>query len=137
MAPVLYAIAVLAGVAYFTYCIELGIKHGMTFSHGLIDFVVLFNPIDERVGVLRARAGLGAHVLRGLFRVMIQRFDPEDAGRELEDDAGPAAPPVAGGRVAGSSWPRSVDGANIQSLDACITACAWARRSPRKAIPIV
>src|SRR4051812_16824779 len=42
VAPVLYAIhAVLAGVAYFV-CVALGIKHGFTFSHGLIDFVVLF-----------------------------------------------------------------------------------------------
>ena len=43
VAPLLYVIhAILAGVAYFL-CIELGIKHGMTFSHGLIDFIVLFN----------------------------------------------------------------------------------------------
>src|SRR3954470_23931838 len=42
VAPVLYALhAVLAGVAYFV-CVALGIKHGFTFSHGLIDYVVLF-----------------------------------------------------------------------------------------------
>jgi PTS system glucose-specific IIC component len=42
VAPVLYAIhAALAGVAYMV-CILLGIKHGFTFSHGLIDYVVLF-----------------------------------------------------------------------------------------------
>src|SRR5687767_2890495 len=42
VAPVLYAIhAVLAGIAYFL-CVALGIKHGFTFSHGLIDFVVLY-----------------------------------------------------------------------------------------------
>src|SRR6186713_1543596 len=42
VAPVLYIIhAVLAGAAYFL-CLVLGIKHGFTFSHGLIDFVVLF-----------------------------------------------------------------------------------------------
>ncbi|MEO8578535.1 MAG: PTS transporter subunit EIIC, partial [Gemmatimonadales bacterium] len=37
VAPLLYGIhALLAGAAYFI-CIELGIKHGTTFSHGLID----------------------------------------------------------------------------------------------------
>ena len=42
VAPVLYVIhALLAGLAYFL-CIELGVKHGMTFSHGAIDFVVLY-----------------------------------------------------------------------------------------------
>jgi phosphotransferase system glucose/maltose/N-acetylglucosamine-specific IIC component len=42
VAPVLYLIhALLAGVAYFL-CIELGVKHGMTFSHGAIDFMVLY-----------------------------------------------------------------------------------------------
>ena len=42
VAPLLYAVhAVLAAAAYYV-CIELGIRHGMTFSHGLIDFVVLF-----------------------------------------------------------------------------------------------
>jgi len=42
VAPVLYGIhALLAGVAYML-CILLGIKHGFTFSHGLIDYVVLF-----------------------------------------------------------------------------------------------
>src|SRR6185436_19272695 len=43
VAPLLYVLhALLAGVAYFA-CIALGIRHGMTFSHGFIDFVVLFN----------------------------------------------------------------------------------------------
>src|SRR5262245_33056395 len=42
VAPLLYGIhALLAGVAYFL-CIALGIKHGFTFSHGFIDYVVLF-----------------------------------------------------------------------------------------------
>ena len=42
VAPLLYAIhALLAGAAYFV-CIALHIKHGFTFSHGLIDYVVLF-----------------------------------------------------------------------------------------------
>ena len=42
VAPVLYAVhAVLAGIAYFV-CVVLDIRHGFTFSHGLIDYIVLF-----------------------------------------------------------------------------------------------
>ena len=42
VAPVLYAVhALLAGAAYFI-CIALNIRHGFTFSHGLIDYIVLF-----------------------------------------------------------------------------------------------
>src|SRR5439155_15303 len=42
VAPALYVIhAVLAGLSYFV-CVALGIRHGFTFSHVLIDFVVLF-----------------------------------------------------------------------------------------------
>src|SRR5215204_6867380 len=42
VAPMLYAVhSVLAGLAYFL-CVALDIKHGFTFSHGLIDYIVLF-----------------------------------------------------------------------------------------------
>jgi PTS system glucose-specific IIC component len=47
VAPLLYGIhALLAGLAYYL-CIEPGVKHGMTFSHGLIDFIVV-HPLDAR-----------------------------------------------------------------------------------------
>ena len=79
VAPLLYGIhALLAGVAYFV-CIELGIKHGMTFSHGLIDFVVLFNRSTHGLWFLVARAGLGAAVLRPV-PLVIRRFDLKTPG---------------------------------------------------------
>ena len=66
LAPVLYAVhALLAGAAYFT-CIALGIKHGFTFSHGLIDYVVLFPEVAPRAVAVRHRADLGTGVLRHL-----------------------------------------------------------------------
>src|SRR6187399_494874 len=85
VAPVLYAIhAVLAGVAYFL-CIELGIKHGMTFSHGLIDFIVLFNRSTNALWLL-VLGPAWALMYYGLFRVMIQRFDLKTPGREVEEE---------------------------------------------------
>src|SRR6185503_19141973 len=81
VAPFLYAVhALLAGVAYFT-CIELGIKHGMTFSHGLIDFIVLFNR-SSNAWAFFVLGPLYAGIYYGLFRVVIQRFDLKTPGRE-------------------------------------------------------
>ncbi len=65
VAPLLYALhAVLAAVAYFV-CIELGIKHGMTFSHGFIDFVVLFNRSTHGLWFFVHRAAVGAACTTG------------------------------------------------------------------------
>ena len=92
VAPALYAIhAALAGVAYFV-CVELGIKHGMTFSHGLIDFIVLFNRSSNALWFL-VLGPAWALMYYVLFRVVIQRFDLKTPGREIEDDveAGVAA----------------------------------------------
>ena len=79
VAPVLYAIhALLAGVAYFL-CIALGIKHGFTFSHGLIDYVVLFPKSHDALWLLRHRADLGGRLLRRL-QLRDSPLQPADAG---------------------------------------------------------
>src|SRR6186713_1771461 len=52
VAPILYGVhAVLAGLAYFL-CVVLGIKHGFTFSHGLIDYIVLFPKSQHALWLL-------------------------------------------------------------------------------------
>jgi len=120
VAPFLYAVhALLAGVAYFT-CIELGIKHGMTFSHGLIDFIVLFNR-SSNAWAFFVLGPLYAGIYYGLFRVVIQRFDLKTPGREDEADDAVAAAPVAAGGMAGELVAAFGGRSNIQSLDACIT----------------
>jgi len=121
VAPVLYAIhAALAGVAYFV-CIELGIKHGMTFSHGMIDFVVLFNRSTNALWLL-VLGPAWALVYYTLFRVVIQRFDLKTPGREVEDEGETAAGSVvAAGGVASELVAAFGGRANISSLDACIT----------------
>lgn len=118
LAPALYLIhALLAGAAYYT-CIALGIKHGMTFSHGLIDFIVLF-PQSTHAFWLLALGPLWAGVYYGLFRWSIIRFDIKTPGREPEE-----APAAAVG--AAHDYSRQLVLAfggrgNIKSLDACIT----------------
>ena len=140
VAPLLYVIhALLAGLAYFT-CVELGIRHGTTFSHGLIDYVVLF-PNSTR-GLWYLWLGpLWALMYFTLFRTMIVRFNLKTPGREVEDAT--ALPDESGGGVAGAGGGASDAGAgtgttaddrmaarlvaafggagNIRNLDACIT----------------
>ena len=93
----------------------------MTFSHGLIDFVVLFNRSSNAWAFL-VLGPLWARVYYGLFRVVIQRFDLKTPGREVEDDStqSPAAPPAREG-MAGELVAAFGGRRNIRSLDACIT----------------
>ena len=135
VAPLLYALhALLAAVAYFT-CIELGIKHGMTFSHGLIDFVVLFNRSTNAAWFF-VIGPIWALMYYGLFRAVIQRFDLKTPGREVEADADAAAAgPVAAGGMAGELVAAFGGRDNIQSLDACITRLRVQLVDPARANP--
>ena len=86
VAPGLYVVhALLAGLAYFL-CVALGIKHGFTFSHGLIDYVVLFPKSHRALWLLLIGPaslavwlpGLVAHqevILGGLGETLTIRHD--------------------------------------------------------------
>jgi glucose PTS system EIICB or EIICBA component len=120
LAPLLYAThALLAGVAYFT-CVMLGIKHGFTFSHGLIDYIVLF-PKSHHALWLLALGPLWAGVYYGVFSFAIRRFNLLTPGREVETETQKAARSVSGDNFA-LQLVRAFGGrSNIRSLDACIT----------------
>ena len=115
----LYAIhAALAGVAYLV-CILLGIKHGFTFSHGLIDYVVLF-PKSTNALWLFVLGPIWAAVYFLVFSFFIRKFHLKTPGREELDEA------VAGHSAAGDDFSlkivRALGGrSNIVDLDACIT----------------
>src|SRR3954465_12682199 len=99
VAPVLYVIhALLAGVAHFV-CIVLGIKHGFTFSHGLIDYIVLF-PKSHGALWLLVIGPIWAGLYYGLFSFAIRRFNLLTPGREPEDEAAKAARAVSGDQFA-------------------------------------
>jgi glucose PTS system EIICB or EIICBA component len=119
VAPVLYlAHALLAGVAYFL-CVALGIKHGFTFSHGLIDYVVLF-PKSHGALWLLVIGPIWAALYYGVFLFAIRRFNLLTPGREVETEAA-AARHVAADQFA-LQLVRAFGGrSNIVSLDACIT----------------
>jgi PTS system glucose-specific IIC component len=132
VAPLLYGIhALLAGVAYFL-CVELGIRHSTTFSHGLIDYIVLY-PNSQRGWWLLWVGPLWALMYFTIFRTLIVRLNLKTPGREAEETAdvptevsGEAGPVGGRGSTDGDGMaPRLVaafgGAGNIKQLDACIT----------------
>ncbi len=119
VAPVLYAIhALLAGSA-FVVTILLGMKHGTTFSHGLIDFVVLFAQSTK--GWMFPILGLVyAAIYYTIFRVAISALDLKTPGRE--DEAAEESVSEMAEHYMAEQLVLAFGGkANIASLDACIT----------------
>lgn len=126
VAPLLYAIhAVLAGAAYFV-AIELGIHHSTTFSHGLIDYVVLY-PHSRRGWWLLWLGPLWAMMYYAIFHTLIVKLDLKTPGREDEPmlppgEGTPADLAATGSDSMAARLVAAFGGAaNIRSLDACIT----------------
>ncbi|NVD07025.1 PTS glucose transporter subunit IIBC [Vibrio sp. JPW-9-11-11] len=117
VAPVLYALhALLAGSAFFLTN-ALGIVHGTSFSHGLIDFTVLSGNAQNMVLMV----GLGlvyAVVYYVVFRAVIKAMDLKTPGREDETEEAAA---TSGSDMAGELVAAFGGKANITGLDACIT----------------
>src|SRR6187551_1397257 len=120
LAPVLYGVhALLAGAAYFL-CIALGIKHGFTFSHGLIDYIVLFPQSHNALWLLVIGPIWGA-VYYGVFSFAIRQFNLLTPGREAESETTTSVRSGAGDSFA-RQLVRAFGGrSNIVHLDACIT----------------
>ena len=117
VAPILYIIhAILAGLA-FPICILLGMRDGTSFSHGLIDFIVLSGNSSKLW--LFPIVGIGyAIVYYTIFRVLIKALDLKTPGREdaTEDSKAGASGEMAPALVAAFGGKE-----NITNLDACIT----------------
>jgi PTS system glucose-specific IIC component len=119
VAPILYVIhALLAGVAYVV-CILLGIKHGFTFSHGLIDYVVLF-PKSHNALWLFVLGPIWGALYFGVFTFLIRKLNLPTPGREAVEEA--VVVHSAGGDEFALQIVRALGGrSNIVNLDACIT----------------
>jgi PTS system glucose-specific IIC component len=119
LAPLLYlAHACLCAIAY-ALCIMLDMKHGMTFSHGLIDFVVLF-PQSSNALWFFVIGPLWAAMYYVVFSVAIAKFNLKTPGRDSETESEEA--PIAVGSERARELVMAFGGAkNILNLDACIT----------------
>ena len=120
VAPMLYAVhALLAGAAYFT-CIVLGIKHGFTFSHGFIDYVVLF-PKSHNALWLFVIGPVWGLLYYGIFTFAIRKFNLATPGRERADELDKTRRSAVEESFS-LQLVRAFGGrSNIASLDACIT----------------
>ncbi|MBV7299244.1 PTS glucose transporter subunit IIBC [Enterovibrio paralichthyis] len=118
VAPVLYAIhAVLAGTAYVLVNM-LGMVHGTSFSHGLIDFVVL-SANSQKLWLFPILGLIYAAFYYIIFRVAIVKLDLKTPGREDEDESAAA---VGGESEMAKELVMAFGGKeNITNLDACIT----------------
>lgn len=117
VAPILYVIhAILAGLA-FPICILLGMRDGTSFSHGLIDFIVLSGN-SSKLWLFPIVGACYAVVYYTIFRVLIKALDLKTPGREdaTEDSKAGATSEMAPALVAAFGGKE-----NITNLDACIT----------------
>lgn len=117
VAPVMYAIhAILAGLA-FTICILLGMRDGTSFSHGLIDFIVLSGN-SSRIWLFPLVGICYGFVYYIIFRFLIVKLDLNTPGRESESDD----KMLRSGSEMSAALVATFGGKkNILSLDACIT----------------
>ena len=125
VAPVLFGIhAIFAGLSFMTMHL-LNVKIGMTFSGGLIDYILfgLINPQTNAWIVIPVGLVFAVIYYFG-FRFAIRKFNLKTPGRELEedDDDSPAPTRKAGsGDLAANILDAMGGKENIAHLDACIT----------------
>lgn len=118
VAPILYVIhALLAGSA-FVITNMLGMVHGTSFSHGLIDFVVL-SAHSQKLIYFIVIGLIYAVIYYTLFRVVIKALNLKTPGREDEVQAEKL---VLNNEEMSSALVDAFGGKeNIENLDACIT----------------
>jgi glucose PTS system EIICBA or EIICB component len=123
VAPVLFGIhAIFAGLSFMTMHL-LNVKIGMTFSGGLIDYILfgLINPQTNAWIVIPVGLIFAVIYYFG-FRFAIRKFDLKTPGRELEEEENQAPTGKANSTDLASNILDAMGGKeNIAHLDACIT----------------
>ncbi|WP_223596487.1 glucose-specific PTS transporter subunit IIBC [Neobacillus bataviensis] len=123
VAPVLFGIhAVFAGLSFMVMHL-LDVKIGMTFSGGLIDYVLfgLLNPQTHAWLVIPVGLVFAVIYYFG-FRFAIRKFNLKTPGRELDDEQNQAPTGKAGSSDLAANILDAMGGqGNIAHLDACIT----------------
>ncbi|OLS37258.1 glucose-specific PTS transporter subunit IIBC [Bacillus sp. MRMR6] len=123
VAPILFAIhAVFAGFSFMIMHI-LDVKIGMTFSGGLIDYILfgLINPQTNAWIVIPVGLVFAVIYYFG-FRIAIRKFNLKTPGRELDEEEDQGATSKTGNADLASNVLDAMGGKeNIAHLDACIT----------------
>lgn len=110
-------IMISAALTSFPICILLGMRDGTSFSHGLIDFIVLSGN-SSKLWLFPIVGICYAIVYYVIFRVLIKALDLKTPGREdtTEESKAGATSEMAPALVAAFGGKE-----NITNLDACIT----------------
>ncbi|PLS14636.1 PTS glucose transporter subunit IICBA [Bacillus sp. M6-12] len=123
VAPILFGIhAVFAGLSFMTMHL-LDVKIGMTFSGGLIDYILfgLINPQTNAWLVIPVGLVLAVIYYFG-FRFAIRKFNLKTPGREVETESDEEENKTGkAGNLAGDILQAMGGQENIAHLDACIT----------------
>ncbi|MDR4928640.1 MULTISPECIES: glucose-specific PTS transporter subunit IIBC [Peribacillus] len=122
VAPVLFGIHCLfAGLSFMTMHL-LDVKIGMTFSGGLIDYVLfgLINPQTNAWIVIPVGLVFALIYYFG-FRFAIRTFNLKTPGREVEEDEEAEGSASTAGSLPGDILDAMGGKENISHLDACIT----------------
>jgi glucose PTS system EIICBA or EIICB component len=123
VAPILFGIhAIFAGFSFMIMHM-LDVKIGMTFSGGLIDYILfgLINPQTNAWIVIPVGLVFAVVYYFG-FRFAIRKFNLKTPGRELEEEESQAPTGKAGSGDLASNILDAMGGKeNIAHLDACIT----------------
>ncbi|WDI78620.1 PTS glucose transporter subunit IIBC [Candidatus Purcelliella pentastirinorum] len=84
VAPILYIIhSILSGLA-FAICIILNMRNGISFSHGLIDFILLSNN-GNKLWLFPIIGGFYSILYYSIFKIIITKFDLKTPGREISN----------------------------------------------------
>ncbi len=122
VAPVLFGIhAIFAGLSFMTMHL-LNVKIGMTFSGGLIDYILfgLINPQTNAWIVIPVGLVFAVIYYFG-FRFAIRKFDLKTPGREDVEEEEEAVDTGKGGDLPYEVLEAMGGKENISNLDACIT----------------
>lgn len=133
VAPVLFAIhAVFAGLSFMVMQL-LNVKIGMTFSGGVIDFI-LFGVLPGRTHWwLVIPVGLVFAVIYYFgFRFAIRKWNLKTPGREIDDEKQAVTDTPREGSLAANVLHAFGGGDNLSNLDACITRLRISVKDPAK-----
>ncbi|MFF2291226.1 glucose-specific PTS transporter subunit IIBC [Peribacillus butanolivorans] len=122
VAPVLFGIhCVFAGLSFMTMHL-LDVKIGMTFSGGLIDYVLfgLINP-QTNAWIVIPVGIVFAFIYYFGFRFAIRKFNLKTPGREVEEEDDEEGSSSTAGSLPGDILDAMGGKENISHLDACIT----------------
>ncbi|MCL1143328.1 PTS transporter subunit EIIC [Shewanella gaetbuli] len=115
VAPLLFLVhALLSGIAY-SVCILLDIHHSIVFSHGLLDFSLLFSQSKNTAWFLLL-GPITSVIYYVLFRITIISFNLKTPGRLLSTNTFPKQKESLRGMIAGLGGQD-----NIVELSACLT----------------